>query len=319
MQFKILRVLFFAGFLFTCNFLSAQAYTVTYSNAPYDSLTGATLVDESNPDDISGFDVYQSVPIGFTFDFQGYSFDSIRMAEDGNVRFFEGSLQRTYISMFDCDLENFQDDAQQSPILYKVEGTPGNRIFKCEYVKVGFQEDADDDDFVSFQLWIYEDCNDFEVRIGTINIDPLELDLYWNGNQFAAIGYGLYFPYTYYLLSGSPTAPVLQTNLFTTMNAATPYGTVYNFTICGVGINEVEAPEFQFYPNPTSDIIQIESERLHDIDEIRIVDVNGRIVLSKTVQGPSQMVMDVGNLETGLYLVQGLSSQFVVTKKLVKY
>ena len=40
--------------------------------------------------------------------------------------------------------------------------------------------DSEQDDYINYQLWIYEYCNVFEFHIGELSIAPLESDLFFN-------------------------------------------------------------------------------------------------------------------------------------------
>jgi hypothetical protein len=68
------------------------------------------------------------------------------------------------------------------------------------------------------------------------------------------------------------------------------------------------------YPNPASDLLNIQSE--HIIKRVVILDVNARIVRSLTVEN-TQLAMDVSVLQEGLYLLSVETAKGVYTQKLL--
>jgi len=85
-----------------------------------------------------------------------------------------------------------------------------------------------------------------------------------------------------------------------------------------VGVNAVTALEnkVSIYPNPASDVININATGV-SLNEIRIVDINGREVRKIDGAGQSALSVPVAELATGVYFVQLQSGSDVATKKIV--
>ena len=85
-----------------------------------------------------------------------------------------------------------------------------------------------------------------------------------------------------------------------------------NLTILGFEDNNLK--NFVLYPNPTSTILNINTNNI-EIIKIEIYDVLGKKVWAKT---GNTTQLDVSNLDSGLYLVNIQTEQGVVVKKVVK-
>ena len=77
-------------------------------------------------------------------------------------------------------------------------------------------------------------------------------------------------------------------------------------TVSGVGIQDVDAPQFSIYPNPATSILNVEGEGLAEV-----YNALGQMVISENVNGNAQL--NVSNLETGVYFVRmnGGSQRFI--------
>ncbi len=91
----------------------------------------------------------------------------------------------------------------------------------------------------------------------------------------------------------------------------------------------VESPgfsdQFNLYPNPTRDRISIESE-VYNLSgkefQFRVMDSNGRIIDAQMSRGEfidNAYVLDVSNLESGLYMVHIQSKEYYGTLRFIKH
>lgn len=317
---KICRILAFILFCFLSNTSAlCQAYSVEYSSESYIPLSDATLLDESDPDVVgAGYDLYKAIPIGFTYQFSGNNYDSLRIGELGYASFADGTTEEYFISIFNCLLKDFNDTPSESPIYYETSGELGNRIFKCDFIKKGFLFDTDNDDYINFQLWLYESCNNFEVRIGEISIDPLETDLYFSANTCAGIGYGKYSPTNNFFLSGSPTTPIIveDDGLAALITEPDPE-TVYLFSNCSLALDAIEEKSFEIFPNPANESVFIKFNALDEVKEIELINAQGQIINAAITKDINLITFDTSDLQPGIYFVQMSLKKSIISKKLI--
>ena len=86
-----------------------------------------------------------------------------------------------------------------------------------------------------------------------------------------------------------------------------------------LSINDFTKDEVAFYPNPSKDLINIETSlTLGDIT-INIIDINGRIVLKKKIDSEAnKIVFDISQLEKGLYILQLKGDVINISEKIIK-
>ena len=68
------------------------------------------------------------------------------------------------------------------------------------------------------------------------------------------------------------------------------------------------------FPNPTSEYINIES--INNIDEIRIFDIQSRVVFSEKINSKTKRI-NISNLSTGIYITEVLIDNIITRKKFV--
>ena len=85
-----------------------------------------------------------------------------------------------------------------------------------------------------------------------------------------------------------------------------------------VNVNVITALENKItvYPNPANDVINISADGVR-LNEIRIVDINGREVRTVDVGNQSQLSLQVNDLISGVYFIQLRAGSDVATKKIV--
>jgi uncharacterized surface protein with fasciclin (FAS1) repeats len=69
-----------------------------------------------------------------------------------------------------------------------------------------------------------------------------------------------------------------------------------------VGIANVETATFEIYPNPANEVINVRSEVA--MNEIRVLDINGRTVTTIALNGESVSKVDVSELNAGIYMLE---------------
>ena len=84
---------------------------------------------------------------------------------------------------------------------------------------------------------------------------------------------------------------------------------------CTTGMNELaSSKEVNIYPNPNNGSFVIESSSITK-QTMRLYDVNGKFVLSQTINGKTSI--DASSLNEGVYNISLQSNEGVVNKKLV--
>ena len=82
-----------------------------------------------------------------------------------------------------------------------------------------------------------------------------------------------------------------------------------------LSINELIAQTTEIYPNPANNVLNIVSYTV-GIDKINIYNLNGQLVLNKEVNN-NQKTLNISSLESGIYIVDILSENTSVKRKLV--
>ncbi len=97
---------------------------------------------------------------------------------------------------------------------------------------------------------------------------------------------------------------------------------VENFNVpavCVAGLNENEiGAQANVYPNPTEGNVSVAYSNNTAISEIRIVDINGREVLSIENVNASKIDFDINEFQSGVYFVQVISEYGTQTRKIIK-
>ncbi len=83
----------------------------------------------------------------------------------------------------------------------------------------------------------------------------------------------------------------------------------------GVGINSIGKEEFSIFPNPAKDYVLLTFPKVVKA-QLRILDVNGKLVKSSSISGDRKQV-NVDGLESGLYFIEIQNESNTIVKKLV--
>ena len=83
-----------------------------------------------------------------------------------------------------------------------------------------------------------------------------------------------------------------------------------------IGTEEFNAETIAIYPNPTSEIIWVNDNTSFTVDNYSVYDISGRRILFNTFNS-SEKKVDVSNLNSGVYLLELVSSERSITKKIV--
>lgn len=164
-----------------------------------------------------------------------------------------------------------------------------------------------------------------KVNIGR----PIKREFYYDNDRLEEVIFSnfnlvqnLYYPQERYLVSYSPkedTVRVLEQSIdpsgWITKSGDRFYNYYYNTS---VGINEnVNEIQFDIFPNPSTDQINITAENIV-VDQIRIVDLSGKIVFESNARlNSSKITVPVHHLSNGTYVLTVGSNGVQTSKKIV--
>jgi hypothetical protein len=89
-----------------------------------------------------------------------------------------------------------------------------------------------------------------------------------------------------------------------------------DFTIAGVGIENILAGQIRIFPTPTSKLITIQVGEPGEFS-IEIISMNGQQIHNEEMEGTSHQI-DLSSFENGVYFIIVRSEDFVTTEKIIK-
>lgn len=311
-------------------FLSAQNnYSFNATNEPYNVLVGSTSLNNGQVWDDPGY----AIPIGFDFQISTQVFSTIYFPDFG----LGGMLSNVYdeddkdafalIIPIAQDLIDLGDmsGVSQSNLSYITEGMAGSRILKVEWNNVGFWDDVTGNDYMNFQVWLYESSNIIEYRYGSSQINDPQGSFEGETGPIVAL-----FPLIKfnpdeikedaYLLTGNPANPTVivveagdEPQGSIALQGMIPNGTVYRFTPPALSTESFGNTDFAIYPNPATDHFYIQTTA--DNYQVNLYNTIGQKVKHLA---DSDGTIDILDLPKGIYLVEIETSSGKVTKKIVK-
>lgn len=294
--------------------------------------TTGTYTDLTNAISINNWQLWDdpvySVPIGFTFKLYDLMLDTVYfgIGLGGLVSSaIDANFEADYaIIPFEADLIDRGElsGISQSPISYKLEGNAGSRVLKIEWKNAGFLCEIGElgtlNDYVNFQVWLFEGSNDIEMHYGLNMVtNPL---INYDGETGAYVGVSDKYLLNSYLLSGSPANPVISDTLVC-LEGTPANGTIYRFSNLTTG-NDNDQPEkvqFKIFPNPVHQLatVRISHGSLNHA-ELRLYDTFGRIVKTICNIQTNEFSFDCTDLARGVYVYQLTDQEkFKATGKLV--
>lgn len=312
-------------FLLTfCSILNLSSQELPYTLVPntsveYAPLTNATALDTDGPWD----DPQLEIPIGFEVALFGDLFDTFYLNGFVGGFLMSDATESPVIVPYGEDLTDrgYGTDQSLSPIVYKVDGTAPNRIFKIEWQNAGFFNEVingSSESFVNFQLWIYETSGIIEFCYGPSNI--ASNDIFDTGSG-PSVGFlqsanlSTLEIENGWFLTGEASAPEISPTAadpvtLIGLNQTPASGQLYNFQPLNVSAVHQEelAVEIELYPNPVVNQLQLQLDLADTPDQldIYIFDMLGQQVyyqpLGQTV--PSVVNIDMQPFPKGSYTIQ---------------
>ena len=297
-------------------------YTFSKKSGTYANLSGATSINKG----IVWEDTTFSIPVGFKFAFFDKFVDSVEIDDGliGNYGYnidpvnFSFTGHQYFIAGNSADLidRGYDTPTSQSPVSYKIDGTAGNRICKIEWKNAGFYNEYISyltiDDYVNFQIWLYENNGDIEIHYGPSKIT--EDTLNYDGEKGPGVGLGKinFIDSTattdFYSLNGDPLNPILDFSEEGSYLSGTPSnGTIYKFSRTsqlGIDKNTPSETKIKVFPNPMNDQCTIHSGVFLNNAEVKLINVAGQVVENISHISGSTFSFSRNNLPAGIYFLK---------------
>ncbi len=318
--------------LLTFSSIIRAQYFFSTGSSPYVPLTspisanGSTIWNEGD-----------TFPIFFSFNFtiNGQTFNALSVRAGGGLNFPATGTRELF--MYHTPFGGYMlhdrgTTTTQSPISYEESGWPGTRILKIQWSNAGFVQwytSSDPNDYVNFQIWLFEWDNHIEIHFGPRLTDPGTYG-YPEATSDSSPGPSPKLFYDLcsdvFCITGPASLPSsaiynLCSPTYTFVDGTPNDGIVYFFYLAGFGINEIPDEYINQYPNPfTNEISVITSSADIHIRALQIIEPTGRIVLQteyKTEQDKITVPTDL--LPSGIYFLK--LSDFdnrQIIKKIVK-
>ena len=92
----------------------------------------------------------------------------------------------------------------------------------------------------------------------------------------------------------------------------------WNISTAAVGVNEyTDSDKISLYPNPSTDVLNIQFKEEYKDSKVRITDAVGRKVMEEEITGALNTI-DVSNLPAGNYFLLIESKERVISKRFIK-
>lgn len=292
---------------FSMPVLFSQSYTFSYFQEPYAPLQGDSIIAE---EDAWG-NAPWVLPIGFPLSFMGENAETIQIFE-GFLFFNENTDSSNTFIAYGASLSNLG----ASPVSIQRSGNTGNRILKIQVKNAGFFI-GNSQNYVNFQIWIYENDKSLEVHFGPRNINSYVWEEGWNGPIIGTGNSGSGF---LFYAGDSPTAPNTYQygnpdTLIHSLTGPPPANLVYRFTPT---VSKTLSPrthqiDLSVGPIPCNDHLQLSGNELAQIKHFNVFDAAGRCVLNGILSSPE---LDVRTLLPGSYFLelQGDQQQTAIIK-----
>ncbi|MFK8060869.1 MAG: T9SS type A sorting domain-containing protein, partial [Polaribacter sp.] len=123
----------------------------------------------------------------------------------------------------------------------------------------------------------------------------------------------------------SPSSDLGKVTFYTAVNASSGQGSfnnqdqvvTANTSSPSLSISEARRLDFDMYPNPASDKIQIQLSSEINEATVQFYDLVGRVALAKKITKSNEAI-DVSNLTSGIYLLKIVSDGKVGSQKFIK-
>ncbi len=261
--------------------IRAQQYSFDFGNIPYSEIEGNFLVLNQDFDDT----LFVSVPIGFEFRFAGRSWTKVNISSNGELLFGNDTANfDTVRAIFPFFADLVSDYVNHTPaISYESGGCAGAVVMKIQYKECSFKGGSVDD-FINFQVWLYESTGAIEFHYGPGHVGSASAC--FNGQTgprvgtqelVSATGQSLFS----FFLTGFPFGPDLSTSPVPVYLEGIPdAGQVYIFepvSTMGLSNLEVRGKEPFLFKEPASGSYEVGlNNEQSTLVSISLIDASGK-------------------------------------------
>lgn len=307
--------------------ISAQSYA--QYNFSLDTMNYQSLIGANSLNSTTNWtrDSSYVLNFGFNFTWDNHTDTALTVIAGGGISFpGNGNKKLRVFSHTDSGylLEDRNNTNSISTISYKIEGNSGNKILKIEWKNAGFRDfcaTSNTNDFVNFQLWMYEMGSLLEIHFG-----PFVADSASYGNP--SCNTGSYGPQI--LLQHNSCSSVLgltgpssypqatyRNHCFwqpsVSLNGTPPNGAIYRFSPIATSIEKAKRNgSFKIYPNPVEKNFSIQGlPPDFNIEQVEILSLSGKRLFFSTNNSKitGRLSLSVNDLKEGTYFLKITSEE----------
>lgn len=258
-----------------------------------------------------------TIPLPFDFLFFQTHIDTLFFFPEGagcilSDSQIEGGIHRLIIPFGSSLIDRgFGSGSSQSPLSYEVTGNPGDQIFKIQWGNAGFLNEYDAlgtlNDYINFQLWLYEADGRIDVRYGTYSITHPELAFIEGTGP--SVGLIPEYDYTFDLISDSsiwlintPENPdLIYSGELEFLDYMTQPDWVFEFSNLTTSAPAIENGVMSISPNPVIDQMYLRStnNNINTYFRVSIYNSVGFLVTKQNIR--INEPCNVGFLPKGVY------------------
>ena len=319
---------------FVCFTVCAKGqYALSTAVNTYQELTNPIPLTPGNT-----WDTNDILPLNFNFNFTVGSeiYTTLDVLAGGGIKF--PNLDTRQLSVFHTPFGGFLlnghgPNGDIAKIGYEITGPVGGQVLKIQWENAGFCQwytKSDPNDFVNFQIWLYEKSNCMQIHFGNSSTNPGTYGYPIETDNIFGPSVKLHFNSCndVFGLEGNADSPSCSF-----LNLCVPnYNFLDNtpsngitFIICpdlSLDLQPVEINEISISPNPASDYIEIKNiGATCKIQNVIITDITGKTIFKSNVDfnSGSSIKISLHELNNGIYfLIINRNQKGSVTKKFVK-
>lgn len=322
-----------------------EGYVLTVFIDDYTPLDAPTLVAQSGdfvPYPGLGLLLEKTVPLEFNYQMFDHSTNNLyfnfHCCLVSELLLTQLSNQKTTIMGPRVKLTNRPGSGLPTNITTQTVGDAGERITKLQWRNFGLQGDASQEEYINFQVWIYEQGQVYEYRMGPRNVTSEFYANFVTGKPtFSFVHNMTNFSTTptvegfFYATAMNPpamnelnnqeyTALLENENPEIGLDHFPTEGTVFRITdgslvtTRGIMLNDL----IEVYPTVTN--VRFNVELTHEVFEgtISLFDLNGKLVFEQQAQSGTHSI-EVANLPAGTYILNVRNEKESVFYKVVKF